>query len=202
MTKKIFFILLFLLVFLNSCNREYELIARLTHVYDHKPYTRDLITDSVEIIGANVDYTFKKKNKKVYRELILCYKLINQYHDSVFIPYNYDYNPKISVQIQGKESISAHVFQRGISSKMKGKNLFSPNDTIYLWFVTRLSADSSNDNKCLYEDDVYSLLSKINVNITFDTKSLQRKDKPIPNIIFVNHSDSVSINPKVTIKEK
>lgn len=202
MIKTNFFVLIFLLVFLNSCNRDYELIARLIHVYDHKPYTRDFDTDSVEIIGAIGDYDFQKMNKKVYRELVLCYRLINQYGDSVFIPYNYDYNPRISVHIQGKESISAPVFQRGISSKKKGKYLFSPNDTIYLWFVTRLAADLPYDNKWLYEDDIYSLLSKMNVDVTFDSTSSQRKDKPIPNIIFVNDSDSVSINPKVTIKGK
>ena len=196
------FILIFLLAILNSCSREYELTARLIHVFDHKPYTRDLDTDSVEIIGEIRDSDFQKMNKKVYRELTLCYKLINQYDDSVFIPYNYGYDPRIFVHIQGQNPISSPVFQRGISSKKRGEYLFSPNDTIYLWFVTRLSADLSYDNKWLYEDDVYSLLSKMSVNVTFDSISLQRKDRHIPNITFVNDTDSVLINPKVTIKGK
>lgn len=195
------FILILLSVILISCNREYELTARLIHVYDHKPYTRDFETDSVDITGAVGDYNSQKMNKKVYRELVLCYKLINQYGDSVFIPYNYDYNPRISVYIQGKKSINAPVFQRGISSKKRGEYLFAPNDTIYLWFVTRLSADLSYDNKWLYEDDVYSLLSKMNVDVTFDSTCSQSKDRPIPNIIFVNDSNGVLINPKPVIKK-
>lgn len=195
-------ILLSLIAILYSCNKEDYLTARLISVYDdHPPYLYNPEIDRFEGIETICVSDFQKMEKKIYRELSLRYRLINQCDDSVFIPFDYNYNPSISVRIQGQDSISFPVSLRGIGNRKHEHDYFAPNDTIFLHIVTRLSAVLSHENKWLYQDKVYSILSKLDVNVSFDSISLQHKDKIIPYIIFVNDSDGVLINPKPVIKK-
>lgn len=194
------FILFFLLGLLYSCERECKITARLINVWDHTPYIQNFDKEFSKSIEDIVDSDYHTKGNQIIRRMGFCYQIINHTGDSVFIPY--DYEPNTVLHIQGKDSIRIMVFGRNVFNKIITGDTFAPGDTIFFQFLTRLSTDLTKENKWLYEADTYSIYSRLNVNVTFDSISLQRKDKHIPNITFVNDSNGVLINPKVRTSNK
>lgn len=202
MMKTKLLILFSVLALVCSCEKEYNITARLIQVWDNPAHIDNVNWDRTKRIGEIVDSDYQTKGNQIFRGMGVCYKFINHTGDSLFIPYNVNYKPKTILHIQGQDSIRFYIFGQTVYTNKMWGDTFAPGDTIYFQFSTVLSSDLTKENKWLNEADTYSIYSRLNVNVTFDSISLQRKDKHIPNITFVNDSNGVLINPKVRTSNK
>lgn len=154
-------IIISFLPILLSCNRPCELTANLILVYDNVQHRNCWNPDTIDQKESGSGAKPLNTRIQTVKILALCYKMVNHYCDSISIPFDYAFPPKISVRIQGKDSIRSNTARRFIGTRNKGKVIFAPKDTILMSFTTALYSNFSDDDKWLENAGIRDILSRM-----------------------------------------
>lgn len=187
MKNIIVLILSFLLI---ACKKEYILDAHLACVFDK----------SFDVVSTD---TFSQKDTYEFtcRQLQLIYRATNESVDSILIPIGVKYNNPLSAHLQYRDSLVAlPIYSESYYSKSKS-NICASGDTISIRFNVNISFDKSKE-EWLQNISTKELLTKINTSMDLDSTSTVKTNCIIPQIVFYNDTNNISINPPLRIVKK